>query len=130
VGREQTEQRGILTAQDDHASLFRALGGICLETGELHPSVQRLLVIAREQHHEVPRVLDGLVHLLDEVRGKGDVVVLDEDLVAFSVRTSVTSRAMVATEPRRLKKKSYRTPGPVGMSGGRRGVPCASFVSR
>src|SRR5262245_32628068 len=53
VGREQTEQGGILTAQDDHASLFRTLGGICLETGELHPSVRRLLVVAREQHNEV-----------------------------------------------------------------------------
>ena len=62
---------------------FGALGGICLETRELYPSVRRLLVVAREQHDEVSRVLDGLVHLLDEVRGKGDVVVLDEDLVAL-----------------------------------------------
>jgi hypothetical protein len=62
---------------------FGALGGICLETRELHPSVRRLLVVAREQHDEVSRVLDGLVHLLDEVRGKGDVVVLDEDPVAL-----------------------------------------------
>jgi hypothetical protein len=39
--------------------------------------------VAREQHDEVSRVLDGVVHLLDEVRGKGDVVVLDEDPVAL-----------------------------------------------
>jgi hypothetical protein len=39
--------------------------------------------VAREQHDEVSRVPDGVVHLLDEVRGKGDVVVLDEDPVAL-----------------------------------------------
>src|SRR6516165_3204808 len=31
-------------------------------------------------------------------------------------RTSATSWAEAATEPRRLRKKAYRSPGPVGMS--------------
>src|SRR5262249_50746207 len=38
-----------------------------------------------------------------------------------SLRTSVTSRAMVATEPRRLRKKSYRSPRPLGMSAAAQG---------
>src|SRR5215472_18495630 len=81
--REQTEQRGVLATQDDHATLFRALGSIRLEARELHSSVRRLLVIAREQHNEVSRVLNGLVHLLDKVRSNRDVVVLRADLVAL-----------------------------------------------
>jgi hypothetical protein len=40
-----------------------------------------------------------------------------------SLRTSVTSRAIAATEPRRLRKKSYRSPGVLGMSGGAERVP-------
>jgi hypothetical protein len=52
VWREQTEQRGVLATQDDHATLFRALGSIRLDA---------------------------------------------------------------ATEPRRLRKKSYCSPGPLGM---------------
>jgi hypothetical protein len=31
-------------------------------------------------------------------------------------KISATSRAMAATEPRRLRKKSYRSPGPLGMA--------------
>src|SRR5262249_8275683 len=81
--REQTEQRRVLATQDDHATLFRALGGIRLETRELHSSVTRLLVVAREQHNEVSRVLNGLVHLLDKVRSNRNVVILDEDPVAL-----------------------------------------------
>src|SRR5262249_31085773 len=83
VWGEQPEQRGILATQDDHATLFRALGGIRLEARELHSSVRRLLVVAREQHNEVSRVLNGLMHLLDEIRSNRNVVVLDEDLVAL-----------------------------------------------
>src|SRR5262249_17089534 len=37
-------------------------------------------------------------------------------LYPFSVRTSATSRAMAATEPRRLRKKSYRSSGPLGIA--------------
>src|SRR5262249_21911980 len=33
-----------------------------------------------------------------------------------SLRTSVTSLATGATEPRRLRKKSYRSPGPLGIA--------------
>jgi len=40
VWREQTQQRGVLATQDDHATLFRALCGIRLETRELHSSVR------------------------------------------------------------------------------------------
>src|SRR5262249_1705164 len=54
-----------------------------LEARELHSSVRRLLVVAREQHNEVSRVLNGLMHLLDEIRSNRNVVVLDEDLVAL-----------------------------------------------
>src|SRR5215813_12761093 len=81
--REQTEQTRVLATQDDHATLFRALGGIRLEARELHSSVRRLLVVAREQHNEVARVLNGLVHFFDKVRSNRDVVVLDEDPVAL-----------------------------------------------
>src|SRR5262245_33360868 len=81
--REQTEQGRILATQDDHASMFRALGSIRLKASELHSSVRRLLIVACEQHNEVARVLNGLVHLLDKVRSKGNVVVLNEDLVAL-----------------------------------------------
>src|ERR1700745_2361556 len=63
--------------------MFRALGSIRLEARELHSSVRRLLVVAREQHNEVSRVLNGLVHLLDEVRSNRNIVVLDEDPVAL-----------------------------------------------
>src|SRR5262249_7878911 len=76
VWGEQTEQRGVLATQDDHATFFRALCGVRLETRELHSSVRRLLVIAREQHNEVSRVLNGLVHLLDKVRSNRNVVIL------------------------------------------------------
>src|SRR5262249_56370136 len=65
VGREQTEQGRVLATQDDHASMFRALGSIRLKASELHSSVRGLLVVAREQHNEVSCVLNGLVHLLD-----------------------------------------------------------------
>src|SRR5262245_48344049 len=81
--REQTEQGRVLATQDDHAPMFRALGSIRLKARELHSRVRRLLVVAREQHNEVSRVLNGLVHLLDEVRCKGNVVVLNKDLVAL-----------------------------------------------
>src|SRR5215831_11132421 len=80
--REQTEQRGVLATQDDHATLFRALGSIRLEARELHSSVRRLLVVAREQHNEVSRVLNGLVHLLDKVRGNRNVVILGANPIA------------------------------------------------
>src|SRR5262249_42729522 len=63
--------------------MFRALCGVRLEARELHSSVGRLLVVAREQHNEVSRVLNGLVHLLDEVRSNRNIVVLDEDPVAL-----------------------------------------------
>src|SRR5262249_9505175 len=82
VWREQTEQRGILASQDDHASLFRALGSRRLETRELHSSVRRLLIVAREQHNEVSRVLNGLVHLLDKVRSDRNVVILGANSIA------------------------------------------------
>src|SRR6516165_8078333 len=81
--REQTEQRRVLATQDDHATLFRALGSIRLETCELHSSVRRLLVVTREQHNEVARVLNGLVHLLDEVRRNRNIVVLRENPIAI-----------------------------------------------
>src|SRR6266511_498009 len=83
VGREQTEQGRVLATQDDHASMFHALGSIRLKATELHSSVRGLLVVAREQHNEVSRVLNGLVHLLDKVRSNRNIVVLDEDRVAF-----------------------------------------------
>src|SRR5262245_56488715 len=81
--REQAEQGRVLPTQDDHASMFRALGSIRLEARELHSSERRLLVVAREQHNEVSRVLNGLVHLLDKVRGNRNVIVLNEDFVAL-----------------------------------------------
>jgi hypothetical protein len=83
VWREQTEQRRVLATQDDHATLFRALGGIRLEARELHSSVRRLLVVAREQHDEVARVLNGLVHLLDKVRSNRNVIVLCANPIAL-----------------------------------------------
>jgi hypothetical protein len=83
VWREQTEQRGVLATQDDHASMFRALGSIRLKARELHSSVRRLLVVPCEQHNEVSSVLNGLVHLLDEVRSNRNVVVLNENPVAL-----------------------------------------------
>src|SRR5262249_5108898 len=63
--------------------MFRTLGSIRLEARELHSSVWRLLVVAREEHNEVSRVLNRLVHLLDKVRSNRNVVVLDENLVAL-----------------------------------------------
>src|SRR5262249_14218203 len=80
--REQTEQGRVLATQDDHAS-FRALGSIRLKTRKLHSRVRRLLVVAGEEHNEVARVLNGLVHLLDEVRSNRNIVVLNEDPVAL-----------------------------------------------
>ena len=50
---------------------------------ELHSGVRRLLVVAREQHNEVARVLNGLVHLLDEVCSNRNIVVLNEDRIAL-----------------------------------------------
>src|SRR5262245_32464257 len=81
--REQTEQGRVLATQDDHASMFRALGSIRLKARELHSTVRRVLVVAREQHNEVSRVLNGPVHLLDEVRSNRNIVVLNEDPVAL-----------------------------------------------
>src|SRR6476646_6515014 len=63
--------------------MFRALGSIRFKARELHSSVRRLLVVVREQHNEVSRVLNDLVHLLDEVRSNRNVVVLNENLVAL-----------------------------------------------
>jgi hypothetical protein len=59
------------------------LGSVRLEARELHSSVRRLLVVACEQHNEVARVLNGLVHLLDKVRSNRDVVVLNENAVTL-----------------------------------------------
>src|SRR5262249_20360869 len=87
VGREQTEQGRVLATQDDHASMFRALDSICFKARELHSSVRRLLVVAREQHNEVARVLNGLVHFFDKVRSNRDVVVVDEAPVALLSET-------------------------------------------
>src|SRR5262249_33997734 len=61
---------------------FRALCGIRLETRELHSSVRRLLIVAREQHNEVSRVLNGLVHLLDKVCSNRKIVILSANLIA------------------------------------------------
>src|SRR5262245_20608552 len=96
--------------------MFRALGSICLKASELHSSVRRLLVVAREQHNEVSRVLNGLVHLLDEVRSNRNIVVLNEDPVPLLSENVKTSRAIAATEPRRLRKKSYCSLGPLRMA--------------
>src|SRR5262245_65512849 len=63
--------------------MFCALGSIRFKARELHSSVRRLLVVAREQHNEVSRVLNRLVHLLDEVRSNRNIVVLNEDPVTL-----------------------------------------------
>jgi len=63
--------------------MFRALGSIRLKARELHSSVRRLLVLPCEQHNEVSSVLNGLVHLLNEVRSNRNVVVLNENPVAL-----------------------------------------------
>src|SRR5262249_18584273 len=81
--REQTDQGRVLATQDDHAAMFRALGSIRLKASELHSSVRRLLIVAREQHNEVSRLLNGLVHLLDEVCSNRNIVVLNEDPIAL-----------------------------------------------
>src|SRR5262249_47226615 len=83
VGREQTEQGRVLATQDDHVTLFRALRGIRLETRELHSSVRRLLIVAREQHNEVSRVLNSLVHLLDKVCSNRNIVILRANPIAI-----------------------------------------------
>jgi hypothetical protein len=49
------------------------------------------------------------MHRLNETCAERNVVVLDENAVALSVKTSATSCATVATEPRLLRKKSYRS---------------------
>src|SRR5262245_59363008 len=45
-------------------------------------SVRRLLVVVREQHNEVSRVLNGLVHLLDKVRSNRNIVILRANPIA------------------------------------------------
>src|SRR5262245_1447297 len=45
-------------------------------------SVRRLLVVVREQHNEVSRVLNGLVQLLDKVRSNRNVVILRANPIA------------------------------------------------
>ena len=54
-----------------------------LEAGEFLAGVWRLFVVPGEQDDEVARILDRLVHRLDEARAERDVVILDEDLVAL-----------------------------------------------
>src|SRR5262249_22635455 len=139
--REQTEQRRVLATQDDHATLFRALGGLGLETRELHSSVTRLLVVAREQHNEVSRVLNGLVHLLDKVRSNLNVVILDEDPVALLSENvgdllrnrghraataqeevvSLTGTAWHGSDPRASRNGHAQTAWPSGMRVGSEG---------
>jgi hypothetical protein len=70
-------------AEDGPAACRIILSPFDLKTRELHSSIRRLLVVTREQHNEVARVLNGLAHLLDKVRGNRDVVVLDEGPVAL-----------------------------------------------
>src|SRR5262249_313815 len=53
------------------------------ETRELHSSVRRLLIVAREQHNEVSRVLNSLVHLLDKVCSNRNIVILRANPIAI-----------------------------------------------
>ena len=80
---EKPAQRHILAAQDDDVTVLRALQPLRLEARELLAGVGRLFVVAGEEDDEVARVLDRLVHRLDEARAERDVIILNEDLVAL-----------------------------------------------
>ena len=56
------------------------------------------------------------MHVLDKARTRPKVVILDTDLVTLLHENVSDLVAMAATEPRRLRKKSYRSARPLVMA--------------
>ena len=82
VGQKAAERRFVAT-QDDDVTVPLVAQPLGLEAREFLASVGRRFIVPGEQDDEVGRILDRLVHRLDEARAERDVVILDEDLVAF-----------------------------------------------
>jgi hypothetical protein len=81
IAGEEAERRHVLAAQDDHPALLDALQPVGLEAGEFLAGIGRIFVVAGEQHDEVARVLDRLVHRLNEIAAERKVVILYDDLI-------------------------------------------------
>jgi hypothetical protein len=79
---QKAPQRSVVATQDDDATVPLIAQPLGLKVRELLAGVGRLFVVPGEQDDQVARVLDPLMHRLDQARAERNVVVLDDDLVA------------------------------------------------
>ena len=84
IRRKKSAEWHVLAPQDDDTPLLAALQPLGLEAGKLFAGVGRGFIVTGEQHDEIARVLDRLVHRLNEIGGQRNVVILNDDRVALA----------------------------------------------